>query len=169
MSKSVIELPKSIDPAEAPAMAAEILRVWDVDLEAAGTADANAALEIAERAIENGRVAALIVTIERRAMPREISRMVARLLGCWPKEGVDLSILAEMMAGDIGSLQPCLPALESAAEAVRRKSLYRPSIAEVFAAVKEHQEAWEARAGLLARLPARVAEVRALASPGRAA
>lgn len=166
---------REIVPSQGPKPPAEIvaavdgaLALWDADLEKTPPAKLRAMIAAAVSAGQSGQIDGLAHQITDPASRREISRAVADMLKNFPKkaDAEDLETFSLRLCQDILSLLPSSVALDMAFTAVRRQYNFRPSIAEVFAAVEAQVAICETRAALLRRLPGRVMEAARILKDG---
>lgn len=155
------------DGGAALARAEALMPIWLIDLDTAPRAALVAVVEAAQQAINTGQPDAIAHALVQPAPPRVIATTMAELVAAFAQDKKnDLSIFMRFLVEDVENLGASAAAITAACTALRRTSTFVPSIAEVLAAVTEHQRGCEGRAGLLRKLPARVAVVRrALEAP----
>lgn len=131
----------------------EILKIWRVD-EATPRDTARTLRDNAAAAVDTGEINGIQDALAMPITGMDLARVVAELLASWPPTaGADISIFSRNMAEDVSRAKPGRAALLLACRSLRARHVFRPSIAEVLAAVSEQQSACFARVTLLARLP----------------
>lgn len=150
---------KPLEVAETIACADDLLRIWEIDLEAALPETLRPLRDAAAAAIASGQAVRVGLALVTAAAGGWTAETMLDLLGSFPNKEADLRTFSRNLAQDVLALQASPAAVTAACAALRRDCTFRPSIAEILAAVEAQKIAFAARSTLLARLRRRVAEI----------
>lgn len=158
-----------VDVAVVQERAEAMLVLWEIDLDTVAPDALRQHVAAAATALKTGQNASLAAALRRPATSRAIALAVDELVSAFAghRKDVDLGASAKMLAEELAADSPTAIALRAGIRGLIRTSTFPPAIAEVLAAVKAQDVAWQTRAALLERLPHRAQE--ALLAIGRAA
>lgn len=160
---------KPLELAVAVRRAEPLLRLWELDLETASPEEVKALCRAGAEAVRDGQLGAMAAALRVRASREEIVLAIDELVGAFSamRKDSDLRANSKIMAEEIARVAPSNAALRAAVRGLIRTSTFPPTIAEVVAAAALQKGEWDARAGLLDRLPNRILEAtRALGGAG---
>lgn len=144
-----------------------LLRLWEIDLEIASTAEIRTLCQAGAVAMRDGVIAGVVAALNVRASRVDIVREIDDLIAAFPgmRKDADLGVFSKVMAEEIDALAPPSAALKAAMRGLIRTSTFPPGIEAVVGAVTAQKGEWASRAALLERLPRRITEaVEALGS-----